>query len=180
MRPHFLARIGVHMKRTITTVLCSCAFLAFGFAGASAATSYTLSGTCKISMQKSIPAGDQPGHVFVIQGGKCTDKESMAGATATGGQYAEHSDVTVNSSKGAGIFTVTYNSGDKVFYKYSLSVSLENGVVQSGTGTFVAVGGTGKMKGVTANGTCSFGPGPTATSNTFMCTGKYTLGAASP
>jgi hypothetical protein len=168
------------MKLMITTILCSCAFLGFSVAGASAQTSYTLSGTCKVSMQKSIPAGDQPGHAFVIQAGKCTDKESMAGATAAGGQYAEHSDVTASSSNGAGIFTVTYNTGDKMFYRYSLSVSTKNGAVQSGTGTFMAVGSTGKMKGVAAKGTCTFGPGPTLGTNTFMCTGQYTLGAASP
>ncbi|MGC9993377.1 MAG: hypothetical protein ABSD52_13425 [Candidatus Cybelea sp.] len=168
------------MKLMITTILCSCAFLGFSVAGASAQTSYTLSGTCKVSVQKSIPAGDQPGHAFVIQAGKCTDKESIAGATATGGQYAEHSDVTASSSNGAGIFTVTYNTGDKTFYRYSLSVSTKNGAVQSGTGTFMAVGGTGKMKGVAAKGTCTFGPGPTSGTNTFMCAGQYTLGAASP
>lgn len=168
------------MKLVITTILCSCAFLGFSIAGASAQTSYTLAGTCKVSMQKSIPAGDRPGHAFVIQAGKCTDKESMAGATATGGQYAEHSDVTASSSKAAGIFTVTYNTGDKMFYQYSLSVSTENGVVQSGTGTFVAVGGTGKMKGVAAKGTCTFGAGPTSGTNKYMCTGQYTMGTASP
>jgi hypothetical protein len=93
------------MNRTISTILGCCAFMAVAVAGASAQTSYTLSGTCKTSIQKSIPAGDQPGHAFVIQGGKCTDREAMAGATARGGQYAEHSDVTASSSKGAGIFS---------------------------------------------------------------------------
>ena len=164
------------MKLTIATILCSCAFLALSVPGASAPTSYTLSGTCGISVQKSIPAGDQAGHSFVVQGGKCTDKETLAGAIATGGQYAEHSDVTASGSKGAGIFTVTYNTGDKMFYQYTLSVSLKDGVIQSGSGTFVASGGTGKMKGVTAKGTCTFGPGSTKASNTFNCTGEYSLG----
>jgi hypothetical protein len=168
------------MKLTIGTILAACAFLALAAAGASAQTSYTLSGTCSISVQKSIPAGDQPGHVFVVQAGKCTDKESMGAATATGGQYAEHSDVTATGSKGAGIFTVTYNTGDKMFYQYTLSVSLKNGIIQSGTGTFAAAGGTGKMKGATAKGTCTFGPGPTKTTNTFNCTGDYTLAGGTP
>ncbi len=168
------------MKYTIGTILTGCAFLALAAAAISAPTSYTLSGTCSISAQKSIPAGDQPGHEFVVQGGKCTDKESVGGATATGGQYAEHADITATGSKGAGIFTVTYNTGDKMFYQYALSVSLKNGLIQSGTGTFVAAGGTGKMKGATAKGTCTFGPGPTKTTNTFNCTGEYALAGATP
>jgi hypothetical protein len=168
------------MRLTFTAILGSCAFLAFGLVVASAQTSYTFSGTCKTAIQRSIPAGDQPGHVYVVEAGKCTDKESMAGATATGGQYAEHSDVTSSASKAAGMFTVTYNTGDKVFYQYALSVAIKNGNVQSGTGTFVAIGGTGKMKSVTAKGTCTFGPGSGPGSNTFSCTGHYTLGVVSP
>lgn len=168
------------MKLTVTTILCSCAFLAFGLAGASAQTSYTLSGTCKASLQRSIPAGDQPGHIFVIQRGNCTAKESIDGEVSTGGQYAEHSDVTTSRSKASGVYTVTNNTGDKIFYQYDLSVATKNGAVQSGSGTFVAVGGTGKMKGITAKGTCTFGPGATAGSNTYSCSGEYTLaGAAS-
>ncbi|MGA8473914.1 MAG: hypothetical protein WB681_02500 [Candidatus Cybelea sp.] len=166
------------MRLTITTILCSCALVALAVTGASAQTSYTLSGTCKPDILRSIPAGDQPGHAFGISHGTCSDKETVGGATSTSAQYSEKDDVTPTRTKGSGIFTVTYNTGDKIFYKYKLSLNTKGGVVQSGKGEFKANGGTGKLKGITAKGTCTFSAGATAGTNNYSCSGQYTLAGA--
>lgn len=163
------------MKRTIASILCSCALLALAVGGASAQTSYTLSGTCKVSFQQSIPAGDQPGHVFALSRGKCTNKDEVGGETSTGGAYSEHDDATASRTEGAGIYTVAYTTGDKIFYQYKLSLITKGRVVQSGKGEFKAIAGTGKMKGITATGTCTFSAGAVAGTNNFTCTGQYTL-----
>jgi len=168
------------MRLTIIAIACGFALSALAFTASAAQTSYTLSGTCKTGIMKSIPAGD-PGHTFAVQSGKCTDKEKVGTETSTGGQYAEHDDMTATQSKGAGIYTVTFSSGDKIFYQYNLTLVMKNNAVQSGTGTFTAVGGTGKMKGVTAKGTCTFSAGPTSMSNNYSCTGNWeAAGATSP
>jgi hypothetical protein len=163
------------MKLTITTILCG-AFVALGLA-ASAQTSYTLSGTCKPFYHSSVPAGD-PGRTFTLERGKCSDKETVGGATATGGQYAERGETTASRSEAAGIYTVTFNTGDKIYYQYDISFVQKGGVVQSGSGTFAAVGGTGKMKGITAKGTCTVSAGPTKGTNNYNCTGQYQLAGA--
>jgi hypothetical protein len=49
------------------------------------------------------------------------------------------------------------------------------GVVQSGKGEFKAIGGTGKMKGISAKGKCTFSAGTVAGTNNYSCTGEYTL-----
>jgi hypothetical protein len=166
------------MKLTITAILCCCALLALAIAGASAQTSYTFSGTCKPFFERSIPAGDQPAHTFALSRGKCTDKGTVGGATSTGGQYAEYDDVTASGTKGAGIYTVTYNTGDKVFYQYDVSATTKHGALQAGTVKFTAVGGTGKMKGITAQGSCTLSPGTAAGTNNYSCMGQYTLAGA--
>jgi hypothetical protein len=160
------------MKLTIGTILCGCALIALAITTASAQTNYTFSGTCKAFFQRSIPAGD-PGHTLGLSRGKCTDKEAVGGATATGGQYAERDDITATHIKGSGVYTVTFSTGDKIYYQYDLSLVTNGNVVQSGTGMFTAAGGTGKMNGITAKGTCKFSAGPTAGTNSYSCTGQY-------
>ncbi len=166
------------MRRTITTILCGCALIALAAGGVSAQTSYTLAGTCKASFQKVVPAGDQSGHSFGVSQGKCSNNEKIGGATSASGTYAETDDTTATSNKASGIYTTTFNTGDKVFYQYTITLVMKNGAVQSGSGTYMAVGATGKMKGISAKGTCTFGPGATVGTNKYTCTGQYTLAGA--
>ena len=49
--------------------------------------------------------------------------------------------------------------------------------MQSGKGTFQAISGTGKMKGIKAKGTCTYSPGADGGSD-YSCTGEYTLAGA--
>jgi len=100
--------------------------------------------------------------------------------TQLGGQgisvvsYSEHRDVTASRMKAWGIYQETYDSGDKIIYAYELSVGMKDGAMQSGKGTYQATGGTGKMKGIKAKGTCTYTPGADNGTD-YSCTGVYTL-----
>ena len=162
---------------TITKILCGCALFAFAVATTSAQTKYSISGSCaKPDVQQSVPAGDQPGHVFMVQQGKCTSKGELGGAMSKEGAFSEHDDVAGSHIKAWGVYTETYDSGDKVFYNYQITATTKDGVMQSGKGTYQATGGSGKMKGIKAKGTCTYSPGADGGSN-YSCTGEYTLAA---
>lgn len=165
---------------TITKILCGGALLAFAVATSSAQTKNTISGTCaKPDVHQSIPAGDKPDHAFLIQQGKCTTKGEVGGAMSKEGAFSEHNEVTGNKIKAWGIYTETYDSGDKIFYTYQISATVKDSVMQSGKGTYQAISGTGKMKGIKAKGTCDYTPGTDGGSN-YSCAGEYTLAEAKP
>jgi hypothetical protein len=162
----------------IAKILLGCTVFALAVATASAQTKNSISGTCaKADVEQSVPAGDSPTHMFTVAQGKCTVKGETAGAMAQSGAYSEHRDVTATRMKAWGVYIETYDSGDKITYNYQLAVSVKDGVPQSGKGTYQATGGTGKMKGIKATGTCTYTP---AADNamSYACTGDYTLGAA--
>jgi len=160
---------------TITKILCGCALFAFAIATTSAQTKNTISGSCgKADVEQSVPAGDQPDHVFMVAQGKCTTKGKIGGETSKEGAFSEHRDVTASRMKAWGIYQETYDSGDKIIYAYELSVGMKDGAMQSGKGTYQATGGTGKMKGIKAKGTCTYTPGADNGTD-YSCTGVYTL-----
>lgn len=167
---------ALNMKTIITAILCACAAFAVA-AAASTGTSYTLSGACAKPDTQSIPAGDKAGHAFAIAHGACTVKDQIAGVTASGGTFAESDDVTAARIKARGIYVETFASGDKVLYEYKVTFTMSNGVMQSGKGKFKAIGGTGKMTGIDAKGSCTYTPGANGGVN-FTCTGEYALGGA--
>jgi len=164
------------MKTIITAIVCACALLAVA-AAASTKTSYTLSGACAKPDVQSIPAGDKAGHAFAIGRGSCTVKDQIDGVMGSGGTFAESDDVTAARIKARGIYVETFAGGDKVLYEYRLTFTMSNGVMQSGKGKFKAVGGTGKMTGIDAKGTCAYTPATGGEVN-FTCTGEYALGGA--
>ncbi len=74
----------------------------------------------------------------------------------------------------------TFDSGDKVFYTYTGSVTAKNGEVQSGQNKWQISGGTGKMKGLKGSGSCKHTPEAGGYLN-YACSGEYTAaGAAEP
>jgi hypothetical protein len=163
---------------TITKILCGCAFVAFAVSTASAQTKHSISGTCaKADVEQSVPAGDQPGHTFMVAQGKCSAKDEIGGAMSKEAAYSEHRDVTASRLKAWGVYVETYDSGDKIFYNYQLSVAVKDGVVKSGKGTYHATVGTGKMKGIKATGTCTYSAGADG-GTSYSCTGDYTLAGA--
>lgn len=166
------------MKAIVTAILCGCAvFAAAAVATAAGGTSYTASGTCAKPELQSIPAGDKAGHSFAVARGSCSVRDQIAGVVGTGGTFAESDDITPTRLKGRGIYIETFANGDKVIYEYKLSLTLSNGVTQSGTGKFKAIGGTGKLTGISAKGSCTYTPAANG-GNNYSCTGAYTIGAA--
>jgi hypothetical protein len=98
-------------------LLCTCLVCAIGVGAGSAQTKYTFSGKCaKPDKSESIPAGDQDGHTFMVQQGKCTtDKGAIGDAKSKDGVYSEHDEAMGNHLKAWGLYVETYDSGDKVF-----------------------------------------------------------------
>ena len=162
-------------------ILCGCALFALVVAMASGQTKNSISGTCaKPDVYQSIPAGDQPGHVFTLAQGKCVAKGETGGAMSKGGAFSEHGDAAGNHVKTWGVFVETYDSGDKVFYNYQTSGTTKENVFQTGQNKYQITGGTGKMKGIKGSGTCKL-TGASDGGLDYSCEGEYTLaGAAAP
>jgi hypothetical protein len=162
-------------------ILCTCAMFALAVTVASAQTKHTFSGKCaKADNPQSIPAGDQDGHVFMVQQGKCTtDKGEIGGAKSKDGVYSEHNEVTGNHLKAWGLYAETYDSGDKIFYSYQGSSTTKDGALVNGSNTWRITGGTGKMKGIKGTGGCKLTPGEGGGLN-YTCSGEYTLAEAKP
>jgi hypothetical protein len=161
-------------------ILCGCVLFALVVAMASAQTKASFSGKCgKPDVQHNIPAGDQTGHVFTLAQGKCTSKGEVGGAMSKEGAFSEHGDAAGNHVKTWGVYTQTFDSGDKVFYNYQTTGTTKDGVYQAGQNKYQIAGGTGKMKGIKGSGTCKL-TGAADGSVDYSCSGEYTLAGAAP
>ncbi len=159
--------------------VCVCAVIALAVAMASAQTKTTMSGKCdKADVEQSIPAGDHPGHVFTLAQGKCSATGDVAGAMGKEGTFSEHADATATHMRNAGVFTETFDNGDKIYYNYQGTGTMKDGGFQ-GTNKYQIAGGTGKMKGIKGSGTCKL-TGNQDGSTDYECTGEYTTAAAAP
>ena len=160
--------------------VCVYVVFALAVAMASAQTKATMSGKCgKPDVQQSIPAGDQQGHVFVLGQGKCTVTGDVGGAAAKEGAYSEHGDITATHLKNWGVYTVTFDSGDKIYYNYQSTGTMKNGALLTETNKYQAIAGTGKMKGIKGMGGCTLTPTSDGGVD-YKCTGDYTLAGAAP
>ncbi len=160
-------------------ILCSCAVFAFAAAMASAQTKSSMTGKCsKPDVMQSLPAGDQPGHVFTLVQGKCSMKGEIGGAASKEGVFSEHGETAGTRSKSSGVYVETLDSGDKIFYNYQATATTKNGA-QTGSNKYQMTGGTGKMKGIKGSGTCTTS-GAADGDMDITCTGEYTLAGAAP
>jgi hypothetical protein len=161
-------------------ILCCCAVFAFVATITPAQTKQSMSGKCsKPDVMQSVPAGDQPGHVFTLAQGKCATKGEVGGVASKEGAFSEHGDETGTHSKASGVYVETFDSGDKIFYNYQATATLKDGAMQTGQNKYQITGGTGKMKGIKGSGTCT----TTGTADgglDYSCTGEYTLAGAAP
>lgn len=158
--------------------LCVCAIVALAVVMASAQTKTSMAGKCgKPDVEQSIPAGDQPGHAFMISQGKCTADGKIGGAMGKDGVFSEHGEATPTHMKTWGVFVETLDSGDKVFYNYQESVTTKDGAFQTGTNKYEIAGGTGKMKGIKGAGGCKLTGGADGSVD-YSCSGEYTLAGA--
>jgi len=161
-------------------ILCGCAVFTFAVAMTPAQTKIPMSGKCgKPDVEQSVPAGDQPGHDFMLAQGKCATKGEVGGAASKEGAFSEHRDVAGNHSKAWGVYAETFDSGDKIFYTYQATATMKDGALQTGQDKWQMTGGTGKMKGTKGSGTCKF-TGTADGGLDYSCTGEYTLAEAAP
>ncbi len=161
-------------------IVCGCAVFALVVAMASAQTKNSSSGKCgKPDVMHSIPAGDQAGHVFVLEQGKCVTKGEVGGAASKEGAFSEHGDVTGSRSKASGVYVETFDSGDKIFYNYQATGTMKDGAFQAGQNKYQITGGTGKMKGIKGSGTCKT-TGSAEGGLDYTCEGEYTIAGAPP
>jgi hypothetical protein len=158
-----------------TRTLCVCAFVALAVVLASAQTKTTMTGKCgKADVQQSVPAGDQPGHAFVLSQGKCSVTGKVNGATGKDGAYSEHGEATPTHLKNWGVYTVTFDNGDKIFYDYQGTSTMKDGNLVTGTNKYQVASATGKMKGIKESGSCKLTGNSDGTLD-YSCTGEYTL-----
>jgi hypothetical protein len=143
---------------------------------ASAQTKTAMTGKCsKPQTQQSVPAGDQEGHVFMVAQGTCSITGSVNGAVAKQGNYSEEVEATPTTMKNRGVYVVTFDSGDKVYYQYEGSATMKDGAYQAGTNKYQIAGGTGKLQGVNGSGSCKLtGAGDGGLQ--YTCTGMYHMG----
>lgn len=129
----------------------------------------------KPTMANSIDVGDKPGHAYAIEQVKCTStKGEIEGVKEQEGMGTEFAEVTGNSTKGHAVWVETMANGDKIYATYQPTITLKDGMMQSGSDKWQFTGGTGKFKGLKGSGTCK-GTGSADGSSTWTCSGTYTL-----
>ncbi len=122
-----------------------------------------------------LPVTDQPNHAYLIEQVHCTTTAGeIGGVKEKEGAAVEFVEAIGNNSRGHGVFVETMANGDKITYTYTLSGTMANNMMQSGSNSWTAVSGTGKFQGITAKGTCTAKGKPDG-SGDFACSGTYTL-----
>lgn len=151
------------------------------FALAAAASAQTkISGTAqcgKPDKEYTIQVGDRPNHSFSISQGKCTWTKpfEIAGTQnkeIVGTGFAE---ISGNTSRSHGYDVDTMANGDKAYYREEVTMTLKDGVPQSGEVKWTFIRGTGKLKGIKGKGTCKLTSAAADGSATYECEGEYEL-----
>jgi hypothetical protein len=131
----------------------------------------------KADLAYSIQVGDRPNHSFVISQGKCTWTKpfEVAGIQDKEGIDTDFAEISGNTSRGHGYEVDTMANGDKIYLRYEGTLTLKDGVPQSGEPKWALFGGTGKLKGLKGKGTCKLTSAPADGSLTWDCEGEYEL-----
>lgn len=123
----------------------------------------------------AVPLPGQTDHVYSVYKVNCTaDAGEIAGVKQKEGTATEFADAKPTGAMGHGIFVETLENGDTITYKYQMTTTTKDKVVQSASNTWTIAGGTGKLKGITGTGTCK-GKGDAEGTLSLLCTGGYTL-----
>ena len=165
-------RAETTMQKALFVLCLSC--LLTSLVGAQTKISSTIKCT-KASIEHMVPVGDHPNHVFGVTQGSCTSSKpwTIAGVAAKDAVGTSALDVDGDVTKNRGVYVETMENGDKGVYHYELTAATKDGQVKVTAHKWQLVGGTGKLKGVKGQGTCT-GSG-TADSMTYECEGEYTL-----
>ena len=138
-----------------------------------------ISGTVQCSkpdQQQKIDIGDQPGHAFAINQGKCkwTKPMEIAGTQTKEDIGTGFDEINGNKSHGHGYVVGTLASGDKMHVRTQGSATMKGEVIESAEGMWSFTGGTGKLKGIKGKGTYK-GKGAPEGSATYEVEGEYEL-----
>jgi len=137
------------------TLVISAAVLALAI---SAAAQTKISGTAKCDNPTAthvLSVPDRPNHSFTIGQGNCkwTKPFEIAGLQATDGVSTASAEITGNKSNGRGVFVGNMAGGDKFNVRFQEVSTLKDGAPQTVEGKWTFAGGTGKLKGITGQGT---------------------------
>ena len=144
-------------------ILCVLTFALALAANASAQTKISGTVSCaKPDQAHALEVGDRPGHMLIVQQGKCTWSKPMEIAdTQTKEDVATMTiDSRGNKSTERGYVVGTTTSGDKFFVRIQATSTLKDGVVETDEGKWTFTGGTGKLKGIKGGGTFKGKAGP--------------------
>jgi hypothetical protein len=157
--------------RELLLVLLTAAIACTWSNGALAQTKIAWTDSCgKAEPDYTVPVGDLAGHTLGVSQVKCQatqpaeisgDKGKEAVATLT-------SDTSGDKSRERGVYVLTMTSGDKAFLPFQGNVTLKDNKPTVSQGTWILVGGSGKLKGIKGKGTfhCE------ATGDGFNCAGE--------
>lgn len=130
----------------------------------------------KASEAHSIPVGDDANHSYAITKTTCTAaKGEVAGVKEKEGIGTQFSETSGDATTWHGVFVVTTENGDKIYYHYASAGKgvVKDGQFQSGSNKWSMMGGTGKFATAKGEGTCA-GKGDADGVVTWDCTGTYT------
>jgi hypothetical protein len=147
-------------------------------AAASAQTKISGSQRCaKPDQELAIQVGDRLNHSFVLTQAKCTWTKPMefAGVLDKEGIDTDFAEISGNTSRARGYEVDTLANGDKVSFRYEATLTLKDGVAQSGEPRWTLFGGTGKLKGIKGKGSCKLTSAAADGSSTWDCEGEYEL-----
>lgn len=162
------------MRKTLL-IGCSILLLASGLAAQEKSTSQWNCG--KASDAHSIDVGDSPKHSYVLTQTTCTaTKGEVGGVKEKEGVGTQFNETMGNTTTWHGVFVVTAENGDKIYYHYSNSAKgvLKDGQFVSGGNKWMMAGGTGKFAHLKGEGTCA-GKGDGNGGANWDCTGTYTM-----
>jgi len=131
----------------------------------------------KASEAHSIAVGDQANHTYAVTKTTCTaSKSEVGGVKEKEGVGTEFEETTGETITWHGMFVVTAENGDKIYYHYANSGKgmVKDGKFQSGNNKWSMVGGTGKFAADKGEGGCT-GKGNGDGTATWDCEGTYTL-----
>ena len=129
----------------------------------------------KPSGDQTLEVGDVPDHVYWIGQGTCEATSSTGDLKEKSGAFTEFHDGWKTSFNFHGYYNATMENGDKVFYTYEGSGSMDPS--KPVANKWKVIGGTGKCKGIKGSGSCS-GKVNADGSDDLRCTGTYSPGMA--
>ena len=131
----------------------------------------------KPSDTHSISVGDQANHSYAVTKTTCTaSKSEVGGVKEKEGIGTEFEETMGDALTWHGVFVVTAENGDKIYYHYASSGKgmVKGGQFQSGANKWTMVGGTGKYAAAKGEGSCTGKANADGTA-TWDCEGTYTL-----